>query len=170
MKESELNHYWNKFYHFCFCMAKKRIDRTEIVEEIVADVFVKFYSLKLESFANDNKVKAFLAIAVIRECINYYRANLKYGTEPLPDSITEEIEEDVRLESIRAEVITAVFEEIKRLPPGAQKIFKLHFFHGQKDRDIAQELHISHNTVRAQIQRALGLIRKNISVDSFFIK
>jgi RNA polymerase sigma-70 factor (ECF subfamily) len=60
---------------------------------------------------------------------------------------------------IRAEVLREINREIENLPEQCRKIFKMSFFDGKKNQEIASMLEISVHTVKNQKARAIQLLR-----------
>ncbi len=61
------------------------------------------------------------------------------------------------------EALEALQKAIEDLPPKRKKIFKLRYYEGLNNKDIAQKMQISINTVREQLAQARRFLKQYIS-------
>ena len=61
---------------------------------------------------------------------------------------------------IRAETMQMILSELDELPPRSRQVFIMFFIDGKKPREIAKELNISINTVKAHRFQSLALLQK----------
>ena len=66
------------------------------------------------------------------------------------------------LESIRAEVLRRIEEDIKALPEKYKVVFELTYYSGMNSRQIAEKLGLSVTNVTTLRSRALQLIKKEL--------
>ncbi len=142
--------------------AMRYMDDREDAEEIVQDVFFKFWE-KCETIAPDSSVKSYLYRAVHNSCLNSIKhqkvkdAYQKYmvqmmQTEQAADPWNEEVKD--KAERIR--------EAIEELSPRCAEIFKLSRYEGLKYQEIADHLEISIKTVEVQMGKALKSLRETL--------
>lgn len=153
----ELFAYFHK--QLCFYAVKIVKDKQE-AEDIVQSVFLTFWNAKTTEFSDLKAVRFYLYTSVQNFCLKYIRnqeireRNYKnYGQE-------EEVEEEYFLcQQIRAEVVAEIFEAVNELPEKCKKIFTLFYLEGLEDKEIAEKLGISLNTIKTQKQRAKAFLR-----------
>ena len=79
----------------------------------------------------------------------------------------EEAMEDEDLE--REELMFQLRESIELLPEQVKAVFKMCFLDGKKYREVADELGISINTVKAHVKKALRLLREKFSGEQLLL-
>lgn len=131
-------------------------DRSE-TEDIIQEVFISFWEHKKE-FANINSIKSFLYTSARNRCLNSlkhrivvqkHEADLIYQLESEQFFTNEVIEEDA---------FNQLYLEIKNLPEASQKIMLL-ALKGLKNREIAEKLGVSENTVKTQKKIAYAKLK-----------
>ena len=142
--------------------AHKFLDTREEAEEIVQDVFVKFWD-KCSDLDPASSIKSYLYRSVHNTCLNQlkhqkvkdaYKQHVMHSME----RTTEISLEAVDPEKIRSEIV----EAIDLLPPRCSEIFKLSRFDGLKYQEIADHLEISVKTVEVQMGKALKVLREKL--------
>lgn len=140
--------------------AKSMVRSQEVAEEIVADSFIKLWQRK-DSFADEDKVKAFLYIATKNACINHaqlVRSRQVHDGEAV-DSLTS-ADPDVLARIIRAEFLQQVYDEIDRLPEKQREVFRLSYLEDLTTDEICERLQMSATAVFANRSRAAETLRK----------
>ena len=149
--------YFNALCAFC----NKYLNNQSETEDTVQEVFVSFWEHK-KDFDHINAIKAFLYTSVRNKCLNQLKRRLVrqkhesaliYELESEQFFINHVIEEDT---------FNRLYSEIKSLPDSSQKIMLLSL-KGLKNREIAQQLDISENTVKTQKKIAYAKLRTKIS-------
>ena len=139
-----------------------------IAEEIVQDVFIKIWQDR-NKINLKGSLSAYLYKAVRNHAINFliHKKTKKYAVHQLTaeenwTSMQEVLDiDDFIIEHIEAKETEARLRAIiDDLPEQCKKIFLLSRFEGKSNNEIAALLKISVNTVKAQIYRALEIIRK----------
>jgi RNA polymerase sigma-70 factor (family 1) len=155
--------YYRRLVYFSFQIVANK----ESAEDIVQEVFLKFYNQKEEIDSPIESFKSYLYSAVKNVSLNAVRH--QRVTEKYKGRINfSEVEEDVILNAImRAEVIGELHAAIQSLPEGCQKVSRLSFLEEKKNQEIAEELGISITTVKSQKQRALQLLRLRLTPEIY---
>ena len=164
--EEAFREIYNQYYtRLCFFASRLLPGCTE-TDDIVQEVFLKLW-VKWEDIYDPKSIKAFLYISVKNSCLNshkhkkvvrkYYKLN---NAEPEEDAIVAHIME--------AEVLQLVHQKLEKMPEGCRNIIQLSYFQGMKDRDIAEHLNVSVNTVKTQKRRGLSLLRIAFKLTSLF--
>lgn len=141
-----------KVFNFSFSLLKSK----EEAEEVSQDVFIKFW---------DNREKLDLDLSVdhllfriaknltlnkIRD-IQKHKHSLTVSEDLLIGNSTME-------DILFKEMETTLLKAIEELPPKRKAIFELSRFKGLSNKEIAQQLNISVNTVEGQIRKAIKTI------------
>ncbi len=148
--------------------AAKYIPDTIICEDIVQDIFIKFWESR-NTFFNIFSVKAFFYKSIRNSCLDYIKHQkvkdkyIEYN-KPVEES-TQYFWEEV----IRKEAYSIVYKEINKLPKMGKQVL-LCALAGKNNEEIAQELGISVNTVKTHKSRAYQVLRKKlIGLTLFFM-
>lgn len=122
-----------------------------------------------ESLHEVKAIKPYLYRSVINASINYLirqknieRHHLKIAAEHADDDLSQLDEEN--------ELIILLHQEIAKLPPQCQKVFKMSRFEHLKYKEIAMMLEISEKTVENHIATALKILRKSLSEEKLVNK
>ncbi len=143
------------------------LDDTDDAEDIVQEVFVTVWERK-DSFGFGEEFKSYLYRSVKNRCLNFLRdSSVK---KKKLDEIQEEesIEFDLNHDIIREEVYQKLLETINTLPPQCKKIYQLSLS-GMKASEIAEELSLSVETIKAQKKRAKKLLVTRLGRLSYFL-
>jgi len=142
--------------------ALRFLDEREDAEEIVQDVFVKFWD-KCSELDPDSSIKSYLYRSVHNTCLNHikhkkvkdaYRLHVIHHMEHTSELSWEKKDP----EKLRREIM----KEINNLPPRCSEIFKLSRLDGLKYQEIADHLKISVKTVEVQMGKALRVLREKL--------
>lgn len=155
-------------YHTRLCyFAANLLPFPEEAEDVVQEAFVKLWQKKTD-FYSLNAIKTFLYIIIKNRCLNIYKHDkvVKKYADLLQDKAGQEDEMDYLLE---AEVLEKVHQALQKLPAGCRNVLHLSYFEGMKNKEVAEHLHVSVNTVKTQKQRALHLLRVILKVTSTFM-
>ena len=153
---------FNDHFNALVNYASKFLDDREDAEEIVQDVFVKFWD-KCSELDPESSVKSYLYRSVHNTCLNIikhqkvkdvYRQHVINHMERTSEITVEAPDPD----KIRSEIIS----EIDKLPPRCSEIFKLSRLEGLKYQEIADHLEISVKTVEVQMGKALRILREKL--------
>lgn len=133
-------------------------------EDVVQEAFVNLWQRR-SSFRDMEAVKAFLFVTVRNRCLNI----CKHGkvVRKYADNWEEGLEEDMTSRIIEAEVLEDIYQALQKLPPGCRNVLELSYFEGMRNKDIAEQLQVSVNTVKTQKMRGLHLLRGILKSSSF---
>jgi RNA polymerase sigma factor (sigma-70 family) len=127
-------------------------------EEIVQDVFVKFYK-KNEQFKEQASLRTYLTKMTINQSKDYlkswrYKKILLFGEtvdQAMPDQITKVFHEKLR----QNDVLSAVFQ----LKPSYREVLIYYYFEEKSISEIALLLNENERTIRTRLQRARKKLR-----------
>jgi RNA polymerase sigma-70 factor (family 1) len=149
--------YFDPIYYY----ARRFLDNDQDAEDVASTVFQKLWAHRSDPFESTTHLKAFLYAITRNDCINHIKL-LKRRTERELEVIRtlESGEEDTfASHEFIAEMMKQIDMAIESLPPQAARIFKLAYFEGKSNNEIADMLEINEHTVRNQKSHALRLLR-----------
>lgn len=153
---------FNEYYGILRTYAMRFMDDIEEAEEVIQDVFVKFWE-KCDNLAPDSSIKSYLYRSVHNACLNQIKhQKVKDAYKEYIVNFLEEAQEGPEIEHEVVDNQERIFHEINKLPPRCSEIFKLSRFEGLKYQEIADHLSISIKTVEVQMGKALKILRENL--------
>jgi RNA polymerase sigma-70 factor (family 1) len=157
--------YYPRLCHFSFQIVKDKV----IAEDVVQDVFIKYWNLKGKISVHEIAVKNFLYSTVRNASLNlirHHKVVYNYMEQQDPSPIEEF---NIIHSIIRSEVFAEIHTALETLPESCKRISRMGYLDGMKNSEIAQELGISVNTVKTQKQRGLQLLRLLIKPETFTV-
>lgn len=155
--EQAFRHIFDMFNNrLCFFADGILHDPSE-AEDIVQDAFVKLWDRRWH-FRDYQAIKAFLYLSIKNACRNYLK-HAKVIEKYLAAQPAEVDEDSMMRKIIEAEVLEEVYQALQMLPEGCRKVVNLSYFQGLSNQEVADQLHISVNTVKTQKLRALRTLR-----------
>ena len=148
--------YFKALCAFCY---KYIIDQSE-TEDIVQEVFISFWEHK-KDFEHINAIKAFLYTSARNKCLNHLKHRLVKQKHETALIYELESEQFFTNRVIEEEAFNQLYSEIKALPESSQKIMLL-VLKGLKNREIAEKLIISENTVKTQKKIAYAKLKEKL--------
>ena len=141
--------------------AAKYISDSVTCEDIVQDIFIKFWESR-NTFFNIYSVKAFFYKSIRNSCLDYIKhekvKDKYFGYNKHVEESTQYFWEEV----LRKEAYSIVYKEINKLPKMGKQVL-LCALAGKNNEEIAQELGISVNTVKTHKSRAYKTLREKLS-------
>ena len=135
----ELFYSWHR--PLCF-FASRIIKDQDVAEDLVQDVFVAFWKYDLSAFPNEKTIRTFLYTSVRNGCLNYLRdleIRARNDRKAVPES--EEDQDCFLLRQMESEV------------------FYMAYLQEKEEKQIAELLRVSVNTVKTQKQRAKAYLK-----------
>lgn len=152
------NRYYQRLCNFMYLYIPENV----IVEELVANIFIKLWENKAKVVIHTS-VKAYLYQSAKNQAISYLRKN-KNRISSLDDILQLPDKKDKTPEAIYIDI--ELKEEFarafKKLPPRAQLAFKLHRIDGLKYKEIAEIMSISKGAVEKNITKALKIMHMEL--------
>lgn len=157
-----------RYYSSLKRFARAYVVTEEDAENILQDVFLELWEKQESLFAYSNPI-AFLFTAIKSRCINLLRRRT------LEQEVSNRLQEEyARTLQINLESLQSVDEEmisknnmeecidkaINSLPPRCREIFLMSKIEGKKQKEIAEELHISIHAVETQMGIAYKKLRE----------
>lgn len=157
---------FRSYYSILCKYAAGLVNSSVNAEDVVSDVLIRFWEFP-DKIHIHKSLKGYLFRSVHNACINYLTRKHKRFQE-LDHNTIEKLNELLPLSDsdipadqlIGKELENTIDSAVATLPPECSKIFILSRRELLSHREIARRLHISENTVKVQIYRALTKIRK----------
>ncbi len=145
--------YWKGLYLFSFNILKSE----KISEDIVQNVFIDFWEkVQREDIRNP---KAYLYKSVKNQVLNHIRNTVihqKHLEHLRLIYSVQNLEEEIFFR----ELDNLIVENIEKLPERCREVFELSRIQDLSNKEIADKLNISVQTVKNQISTALRFLRK----------
>ena len=157
--------YRDKLYSYALRLTEKEA----LAEEIVQDAFLKIW-LNRNELTEVHKFDSYLYAIVRNQCFNCLKRlahesrllkELSYSMTEMHNSNEESI--------VHKDYLQILNLAVKRLPPQQQLVYNLSRNYGLKYDEIATELNLSKNTVKAHLKKALSSIRIVFTAHKTFI-
>lgn len=149
-----------KLFYPSLCVFAERMLRDRpAAEDIAGETMVKLWN-RHGDFENMQNIKAFLYITTRNACLNMLK---QMQRETLSKKqlayLSGDKEGFILNEIIHMEVLAEIRREIENLPAQCRRIFKMSYYEGKKNQEIAELLNISVHTVKNQKARAIQLLK-----------
>ncbi len=142
--------------------ALKFVHDTWMAEDIVQEVFIKIWEEE-GRIGTIRSVKSWLYIAVKNKCLDKLRSE-KIRTGHTRSFFLQK-DQSIDSNEIEYEEFRSYLSEcVGKLPPRCKDAFTYSRFHGLKQEEIATEMGTSLKTVKAQIGKALKMIRDCMNI------
>lgn len=151
---------FDKYYNALCAFTYKYIPDQSEIEDIVQDVFISFWEHK-KAFDHEDSLKAYLFTSTRNKCLNTLKHNLVKQKHEASLIYELESEHFFIRQVIEEDTFNLLYQEINELPLSAQKIMLL-ALKGRKNKEIAEKLRISENTVKTQKKIAYAKIKANL--------
>ena len=149
---------YRRYYAPLCSHAVRLVYARDVAEDLVTELFIRLWQ-RHDYLTITGSFRAYLFSAIRNRAINYLRWEQGH---------TEQLDEGN--DSQRADLLAddpLAFEELAEqvnrvvgsLPPQCRSVFLLSRFEGKKNREIAEELHISPKTVEGHLTKALAQVR-----------
>ncbi|SFU15524.1 RNA polymerase sigma-70 factor, ECF subfamily [Algoriphagus locisalis] len=147
--------FWKRLFNFGF----KKLGKKEIVEGIVQEVFIDFWS-KRKKLEIHTSLSSYLFSAVTYRIINQYKSqSIRDKFSEMEKSKGERSSSSAEEKVLYNDLKSNIKKVVGGFPPQRQKVYKLRFNKGLSYIEIAQNLEISVSTVEKHLMRALKDIR-----------
>jgi len=151
---------FDSLYPVMTLFAKKILIDTIHAEDITQEVFIELWNQRTK-FESYEHIKAFLYLAIKNKCLNHNKhLNVKDKYKHHIDDSTLHTFDDNDI--IESEVINNLYKSINQLPEQQKQVI-IYTLQGLTNKEIAQELDISTNTVKFHKKSAYQFLRNNIS-------
>ena len=154
---------FDKYYMSLCTYSFKYCDSFEVAEDIVQDLFVKFWDEKLY-MKLDNALGPYLFRSVKNNTLQVIKKDSKYQFNDIEKIVNNLMEEEQLDFATLEEEKNKLFEQVEALPEKSKEVFKAIVLENMKYKEVAEQLGISVNTVKTHYARALKQLRCNLDV------
>lgn len=164
--EKKLKELMNKYYSQLCVVSVQYTDSLEISEDIVQDVFVRFWE-ENKLLSVETNPKAYLFRSIRNASIDYIRKNNYRVFTDIEEAnlISEEeiSEEELSLQYER------LYRMIGQLSQQERAVLNAIVVENKRYKEVAEEMNISVNTVKTYFSRALRTLRKELPLSILLI-
>ena len=155
------NRYWEKM----LAVAYNRLGNQEEAEECVQDVLYKLWKLRHDFSLAKVELANYLSRAIRNQSFNIleqrHRERLRSENyDPVKDINLLSPERQLMIRELQQQIDNS----INALPPQCQLVFKLSRQQGFSNKEIAEKLNLSENTVKSHLKKANKDIQGNIGL------
>jgi len=161
----------NLFWVDVFSFVMKKVQDTNVADEITVNVFSKVLS-KLELYDSEFQFKTWILTIAQNTVIDYWRKRSRDNEEP------EESIEDIKNQFAKSPEELLISEEeqqkirniVASMDATYQEIIRLRFFEELSIKEIAETLHLSVANTKVRIMRAKKLLAQLLKENDFNIE
>lgn len=154
---------YDKYHKPVYGIALKYLKSDSLAEDAVHDVFIKLWDYRHKLDAQQS-LKGFLLTSTKNHVLNIIRDRNRDEEKNRQYSRLKSKPHNKTVSKLTFENYKKVFEHfLKKLPEGKRKIFKMKMNEGVSNKEIADRLDISVNTVKSQYYKASKFIKEQLS-------
>ncbi|WP_163325435.1 RNA polymerase sigma factor [Draconibacterium mangrovi] len=152
-------------YRFLYNYCRKFTSDTSLVEDLIQDLFVNILVLK-DRLSDTDNIRLYLLCSIRRRLFKALNEKVYKVTElfdPLnPDfSFDEGVEPSFGENEDENKTLKVLFKSVNKLGARQKEIIYMKYFSGLNNKEIAEVLGVSYQTVRNTLCNALKNIRKD---------
>lgn len=173
----DFNFIYNKYCNTVWITICKSIFDTQQREEVMQDVFVKFYK-SIGKFQHENAARKWLMLVTKSTIIDAIRKDTTYkehisiilDDEEIFESCQDLLENQPLDNVIKQEIANELMEVIHQLKPIHYEVIILHYFMEFSPKEISEKLHIPLFTVYSRMSKSKTILYDKISksVEDFY--
>jgi RNA polymerase sigma-70 factor (ECF subfamily) len=162
-KESDAYRFlYNQYHSTLLQFAIAYLKSKEPAEEIVNDVLYRVW-IKKEAIAEIKNLRVYLFTAVRNTCLTYISKSKKEQDFSINMSMDECASETPENLIITKELQQLIKQTINALPPRCKQIYEMIRVEGLRNKDVAETLKISVNTIDVQLAVALKRLVQTVN-------
>lgn len=155
---------YSQFHSVLLRFGVAYLNAKEPAEEIVNDVLYRVWSKKADIIEIHN-LRVYLFTAVRNACLRQIAKNKKDQAVASDYNVQDIDTENPEILLISAELHQLIKNAINELPPRCKQIYEMIRMEGLRNKDVAQKLNISVNTI--DVQLAIALKRLTQAVNNY---
>ena len=166
----DFEHFYITWYSRAKYFAREYVHSESDAENIIQDVFLHLYERRdlMDAYTN---LTAYLFTSIKNRCLDYLR---KWVLEQeTAQGVQDEFEMELRMKYDSLEIFNTQFSDetdigelldnaLQKLPERCRNIFIMNKLEGKKQKEIAEELNLSINTVESQMGIAYKKLREEL--------
>lgn len=146
------------YYPSMCAVAFRFVKDRAVAEDLVQEIFIRLW-MKKKEYESIPNLKTFLYVAVKNLCFNYLRD--RKDVIDYQDTAILNLEDHFRSYLIEEETYRLIAEAIDRLPAQSARIIRL-ALEGKQNKEIAELLGVSVNTVKTLKYNAISVLRESL--------
>lgn len=167
---SDFEQFYITWYSRAKCFAREYVSSESDAENIVQDVFLHLYERRelMDAYTN---LTAYLFTSIKNRCLNNLRKRVLEQEATL--EMQSEFDMELRMKYDSLEILNTHFPDevsieellnnaLQKLPERCRDIFIMNKLEGKKQKQIAEELNLSINTVETQMGIAYKKLREEL--------
>lgn len=161
---------YQRYFRLLFIHARKKLPDDDAAKDVVQDLFTIIWLRRETLMPPSTSLAAYLFGAVRNRILDIYshqQVQQKYvnSLQQFLDTATADPETTLR----EKELLEHIENEINALPPKMREVFELSRKASLSHREIAEQLHISEQTVAKQVSNALKILRSKLGCSAFIL-
>ena len=164
LSEEKFSEIYQVFWKRLYCVSYNHLRDQSLAQEMVQDVFVKLWLNRKEIRQVEN-TEAYLLRALRNKIYDHFDsvACRKKHHQLALENFSEECDalDDI---IVYNEGMSMVDEELKKMPPKTQTVFKLSRFHKYTNDEIAAKTQLSSKAVEYHITQAVKRLRTRLAI------
>lgn len=158
--EPLINEYGDYLYRLCYTYTKD----FQVAEEVVQDVFLKFYQSH-EQFKQQASLKTYLTKIAINKCYDYLRSwrHRRIVIKEAFQISNQSIEQDI----IKNEEEELLFQAILKLPIKYRESIIFYYYEELTVQEIAQLFNLPNSTVKTRLQRGRAALKQLLNEEEW---
>lgn len=153
------NRYWDKMLYKALVKLRSEDDAKEIVQDSLMDIWK---GRKRNSLTH--KFCTYLGAIVAYKIMRKLAMNKRRIDQSVEDlNFLNEVDNSTQEKISYLDLLAEVEAIVTTLPERCRLVFRMSRFDGKSNTEIADELGISSNVVKKQVNKAIKVIRKNIN-------
>lgn len=158
--ERELKELYLFYFPHFLSFALRYIPSEEMCRDVVQEVFIAYWE-NHQSFSSLVPLKVYFYHSIRNKCLNIIRDSKAKPIVSLEEAIEYDSKDFLEEGVVNEEIAILVQSEIARLSSQEQKIVRLSLL-GKSNKEIAEQMAISINTVKTHKQRAYNSLRLHL--------
>lgn len=164
-----LSELYNRYWGVLYIQAHKMLQNEDEAQDVVQEVFISLWS-SLQVLKINSSLSAYLFASVRNKVLNLIRNNKVRNDYIDLFALYLDDRQNTTIELLEEkELLIAIEEIIAGLPPKMREVFELSRKGNFSYKQIADKLDISENTVKKQVNNALGILKTKLNKPENFI-
>ena len=153
--DHDLQHIFDKYAKNLCLYALNYLETEADAEDIVQDVFIRCWEKRDILLSDEKVIKTYLFNSVRNACLDKIEKKdvMRYHIDIIKQEIIDE--ETITFDE---KLLLEIREELAQMPDQTQKIITRVFMQDMKYQEVADDLHISINTVKTLLPRTLNFL------------
>lgn len=164
--EMALKVIYRQHYHSLWSFANRLVKDEAMVDDIIAESYVKLWHKRLEMDSLKGMI-AYLYAIVRNGCISCVNERSRRDRMHKELAYINQLQDVAVTEEIRARLMQTIKIETENLPPQMREVFKLAYLEGLLAPAIAERMSLSVHTVHTHKKLAMKKLRKALEKKGF---